>query len=83
MSRFFGLSLEYKLGMHEEVFSVCYAGKGGFTFDEVYSMPIHLRRFYIKLISDAIDRENKQYEKSSGDKKLHSPNVSNVPNFRR
>ena len=32
MSAFFGLNLEYKLGLHQEIFSICYAGKGGFTF---------------------------------------------------
>lgn len=69
--------------MHEEIFSVCYAGKGGFIWSDVYNMPVHLRKFYIKLISDAIDRENKEYEKMSGDKKISSPNVPNSPNFRR
>ena len=83
MSPFFGLTPEYKLGMHEEIFAVCYAGKGGFIWSDVYNMPVHLRKFYIKLISDAIDRENKEYEKMSGDKKISSPNVSNGSNFRR
>ena len=83
MSHFFGLSLEYKLGMHEEIFSVCYAGKGGFIWSDVYNMPVHLRKFYIKLISDAIDRENKEYDKMSSDKKISSPNVPTGPNFRR
>ena len=50
MSHFFGLSLEYKLGMHEEIFAVCYAGKGGFIWSDVYNMPVHLRKFYINHI---------------------------------
>lgn len=80
MSAFFGLNLEYKLGIHQEIFSMCYAGKGGFTFNELYNMPIHLRRYYLKLLADAIDRENKQSEEMSNSKKMSSPNV---PNFRR
>jgi len=82
MSAFFGLTPEYKLGLHQEIFSVCYAGKGGFTFNEVYDMPIHLRRYYIRLLSEQIERENKQYEDSSN-KKISSPNVSGTPNFNR
>jgi len=82
MSVFFGLSSEYKLGLHQEIFSMCYAGKGGFVFNDVYNMPIHLRRYYIRLISDAIETENKQYEDSSN-KKISSPNVSRVPKFTR
>jgi hypothetical protein len=79
MSAFFGLNLEYKLGLHQEIFSICYAGKGGFTFNEIYSMPVHLRRYYLKQLSDVIERENKQAEDIST-KKMGSPNV---PNFRR
>jgi hypothetical protein len=78
MSPFFGLTPDYKLGLHRELFSLCYYTKGAFTWGDVYSMPIHLRRFYIKETSDAIERENKQYEdsnKSSGT--YHQPNVSN------
>ena len=79
MSAFFGLSLEYKLGLHQEIFSICYAGKGGFTFNEIYSMPVHLRRYYLKQLSDVIERENKQAEDVSN-RKIGTPNV---PNFRR
>ena len=79
MSPFFGLTPEYKLGMHREIFSLCYNSKGSFIFSDVYSMPIHLRRFYIKETSEWIDRENKQYEdsKDNNGNTLHQPNVKN------
>jgi hypothetical protein len=35
MSHFFGLGPEYKLGIHQEIFSLCYHGQGGFTWGEV------------------------------------------------
>lgn len=75
MSPFFGLTPNYKLGLHHEIFSVCYAGKGGFTFNEVYGMPIHLRKYYIKLMVDAIEEEKKQY-KSESDKQINKPNIN-------
>ena len=59
MFPFFGLTTEYKLGLHEEIFSLCYYGKGGFTWNEVYDLPIHLRRYYIQQISKAIEEKNK------------------------
>ena len=59
MFPFFGLGTEYKLGLHEEIFSLCYYGKGGFTWNEVYDLPIHLRRYYIQQISKAIEERNK------------------------
>ena len=59
MFPFFGLAPDYKLGLHEEIFSLCYYGKGGFTWEEVYNLPIHLRRFYIQQVSKAIEEKNK------------------------
>lgn len=59
MFHFFGLGLDYKLGLHKEVFSLCYHGNGGFTWEEVYNLPIHLRRFYIMEINKVIEERNK------------------------
>ena len=59
MSRFFGLGPEYKLGLHKEIFSLCYHGQGGFSWDEVYNLPIHLRRFYIMEINKIVEQRNK------------------------
>ena len=59
MFPFFGLAPDYKLGLHEEIFSLCYYGKGGFTWEEVYNLPIYLRRFYIQQVTKAIEARNK------------------------
>lgn len=79
MSPFFGLTPEYKLIMHREIFDLCYYTKSGFIWSDVYSMPVHLRHFYIKQAVDAIERENKQYEdsKNGNSSMLHQPNVEN------
>lgn len=77
MFPFFGLGLEYKAGIHEEIFSLCYYGQGGFTWNEVYNLPIHLRRFYIKKVNEQIEKRNKaemdEYNAAKG--------KSKVPNF--
>ena len=77
MSHFFGLGLNYKTGMHEEIFSLCYYGQGGFTWDEVYGLPIHLRRFYIKKVQEEIEKKNKAEQ----DAHNSSKGQSKVPNF--
>ena len=59
MFHFFGLGLEYKLGLHKEIFSLCYHGQGGFTWEDVYNLPIYLRRFYILEINKVIEERNK------------------------
>ena len=37
----------------------------GFTWSEVYHMPIHWRNFYFKKLSDAKTKENEQIEKAN------------------
>jgi hypothetical protein len=63
--------------MHNEIFSLCYYGKGGFTWEEVYNLPIYLRRFYIQQINKAIEAQNKAETESS------KPKSKMAPNFRR
>jgi hypothetical protein len=79
MFPFFGLATDYKLGLHEEVFSLCYYGKGGFTWDEVYNLPIHLRRFYIQQVSKAIEEKNKAETAQYNKTKRAAPTFSSPP----
>ena len=78
MFPFFGLAPDYKLGLHEEIFSLCYYGKGGFTCEEVYGLPIHLRRFYIQQVSKAIEERNKA-ERGEHDKAKRSAPTFSSP----
>jgi hypothetical protein len=65
MSSFFGLRAEDKPAIHEQIFSLCFHGKGGFSFTEVYNMPTYLRRFYIQSASKFYEEEQKEYKKAS------------------
>lgn len=38
---------------------MCYHGQGGFTWEDVYNLPIHLRRFYIMEINKVVEERNK------------------------
>jgi hypothetical protein len=61
----FGLPSEYKIVLHEEIFSLCYHGQGGFTQGEVYDLPVNLRKFYLKKLIDAKQKEADEYKKAS------------------
>ena len=63
--------------MHEGIFNLIYFAEGGFTFSDVYNMPIYLRRFYIdKLVAqkkkeqDNIDKAKNENDKNDFSKYL-------------
>lgn len=64
--------------MHKEIFQLCYHTKGSFPWDDVYNMPVFLRRFYIKELNDIIMERNKEIEKAQkgGSRQLNRPNIS-------
>jgi hypothetical protein len=76
MFPFFGLGLDYKVGLHEEIFSLCYYGKGGFSWEEVYNLPIYLRRFYIQQVSKAVEAKNKAESEASKKQSTSAPKFS-------
>ena len=49
--------------VHSEVFDLVYHGKGGFSWTDVYNLPVFLRRFYIKKIIKALDDKAEAIEK--------------------
>lgn len=72
----FGLPPEYKLTLHEEIFTLCYYTNGGFTHSEAYNLPIYLRRFYIhKLIEYKKQEAEKHKEASGGAGKSKGPKI--------
>lgn len=63
MSGFFGLSLNYRKLLHSQIFDLIYHGNGGFTFSDVYNMPVWARKFYISKIVEFKENEKQAYEK--------------------
>ena len=62
--RFFGLTSENKVEIHKLVFSLVYSSNGAFTFHDVYSMPVHLRMFYMKELGDQKSREQEAVQQA-------------------
>ena len=73
MSTFFGLGPAYRPALHKTIFQIIYHGNGGFTFSDVYNLPIWMRRFYQKELEEQLKREADAQKRAS---KGQSPNIS-------
>jgi len=61
------------------VFDLVYWGQGGFSFEQVWNMPVFLRRYYINKISDIHKKqEDASQGKSESEKIQDSLNNLNV-----
>ena len=60
-SSFFGLSPSNKLDIHQSIFYFIY-GTPGFTFSDVYNMPVHLKNFYLREFMDLKKKEKEQID---------------------
>ena len=61
---FFGQPPENRAAIHEELFNIAYYGNG-FNHNELYNMPVPLRRFYAQKLIDAKTKETEEIKKSS------------------
>jgi hypothetical protein len=66
------LAPEDKVRIHEEIFALAYNANGGFTHDEVYSMPVFLRYFYLRLLVKRREEEQQQM-KDAQDSSTNKP----------
>ena len=82
---FYGLTLtpEDKFRIHQEIFHLVYNVNGGFTHDEVYSMPVFLRYFNIKMLIEQKEKENKQTHAAEQERPSLSPKVVPKPNVKK
>ena len=73
---FFGLRAEHKPLIHNQLFEMVYYGHG-FTWSELYDMPIWLRKFYYKKIEEAMKASKKKSEnsKSTARPKIQKPSI--------
>ena len=56
---------------------MCYNSQGGFTWRDVYLMPVYLRSFYVKQLIEAKKKEEAEMKKAQNKSKTPSmPNIS-------
>jgi hypothetical protein len=62
-STFFGLTNEYVANIFEKIFDLV---RLGFSFMDVYLMPVHIRNFYFRLAARRMEMEEDEYKKIKG-----------------
>lgn len=48
--------------VYNEVHDLTYHGGGGFTYSEVYNMPIYLRRYSIRRVNEHLQKQKEAQE---------------------
>lgn len=73
MLTFFGLGSDYRPLIQDQIFELMYYGKMGWTYYDLYNLPVHLRRyFYLKLVDirkKEHEAEKAAYEKAKSGRK--------------
>jgi hypothetical protein len=59
---FFGLTLEHRKYIFDQIHQIVFHGQGGYSFTEVYELPIHIRKYVFHQIKEYYDKQNKQQE---------------------
>ena len=60
--RFFGLTSDYMLHVHEQIFYL--VQHGNWNYFDVYDLPITIRRWFVDRLSKYFEERNKEAEKS-------------------
>ena len=70
------------MNVYREVHDLVYYGNGGFLHCEVYNMPIHIRRYHIRLINDLHKKQNEEYDKITHQSQQMQSKIPKSPNIR-
>lgn len=80
VSTFFGLTQEYRNSIYSQIHEIVFHGKGGYSWETVYNMPIWLRKFTFSKIKEWYDKESEAYENgsssNSNSKEIAGPDIS-------
>lgn len=53
---FFGYKPEDRLKLHESLFELLWWGEGRWTFDDIYHMPLQMRKLWIAKTNEKIEK---------------------------
>lgn len=67
-STFFGLTIDYKVPLLEEIY-ICTQHLKGFTYSDVLAMPTYERRFFIGLLTRENQKREEQIEQMNEESK--------------
>lgn len=69
----------YRISIFNSIHEIVFHGKGGYTWNDVYDMPIWLRKFSFNKIKNWYDEEAKAKSSSQNQIDLNNPSKSNIP----
>ncbi len=67
----------YRISVFSDIHEIVFHGKGGYTYDVVYNMPIWLRKFTINKLKEWYDEESSP--KNDNEIDMENPDRSKVP----
>ena len=74
---FFGFKPEDRVLLHESLFNLVWTGAGRWTWQDLYNMPVYLRRFWIrklnKMTEEAAEKNKTAKNKTTVPKVVKSP----------
>lgn len=77
-SDFFGLTPDNRVGIYSLIHEIVFHGKGGYTWSEVYNMPIWLRKFTFQKIKAWYEEQNKENDKQYKQRKKQNTAKPNI-----
>jgi hypothetical protein len=76
-SSFFGLTSDtapkYRVDLFRQIHEIVFYGNGGYSWGEIYNMPIWLRNFTFKKIKDHYDKQAETTKNSSAKDSVINP----------
>jgi hypothetical protein len=78
---FFGLTptsaKQHRIQFLTQIHEICFHGQGGYSWTEVYEMPLWLRKFVYQKIKEHYDKQAKQIEEAKQNKNSNTQNLIN------
>jgi hypothetical protein len=76
---FFGFKPEDRVQLHESLFNLIWVGQGRWDWDTLYTMPVHIRRFWISKLNKMHDEKQSATEQAKAKASIKKPKVVKSP----
>lgn len=78
---FSGFDSKYRFNLHEIIFNIVWFGEGRWSWQDIYEMPIFLRRYWVNRVNGIIKERDEYNQKLEQQRK--SSRKSSVPTKRQ
>lgn len=80
LSTFFGLTGEHRKAIFDQIHEIVFHGNGGYSFVEVYELPIHIRKYIFHKLKEHYDKIKPQDSAEEFTNKVKNNQVQ-VPDY--